>query len=151
MRFPTKAALILATAFVSISTPFIADWEKLETKPYLDAVKVKTVCYGETNVPMREYSPEECAAMLDKRVKSIGAFVDRQVSVPLTPSRKAALVSFTYNVGEGAFARSTLLKKLNRGDVKGACDELLKWTYAKGKKLKGLERRRIAERELCLK
>ncbi|WP_405045477.1 glycoside hydrolase family protein [Pseudomonas aeruginosa] len=46
-------------------------------------------------------------------------------------------------------ARSTLLRKLNAGDVRGACAELSRWVYAGGKKLGGLVRRRAAERELC--
>ncbi|WP_256937108.1 glycoside hydrolase family protein, partial [Enterobacter chuandaensis] len=61
----------------------------------------------------------------------------------------AALYSFTYNVGAGAFSRSTLLKKLNTGDVPGACIELQRWTYAGGKQWKGLITRREIEREVC--
>ncbi len=64
-------------------------------------------------------------------------------------TRKAALASFVYNVGETQFSRSTLLRKLNAGDVKGACAELSRWVYAGGKVYKGLVNRRMAERELC--
>lgn len=63
--------------------------------------------------------------------------------------QRAALYSFTYNVGVSAFRSSTLLKKLNNGDRKGACDELRKWTWAGGKQWKGLQTRREIERELC--
>ena len=65
-------------------------------------------------------------------------------------TRRAALGSFVYNAGAGAFAKSTMLKRLNSGDVLGECNELLKWVYTKGRKLKGLERRRMAEAKLCL-
>jgi lysozyme len=62
-----------------------------------------------------------------------------------------ALVSFTYNVGAGAFRTSTLLKKLNAGDTVGACNQLPRWNKAGGKVLPGLTRRRAAEQALCLK
>ncbi|STU22813.1 Lysozyme [Klebsiella pneumoniae] len=58
--------------------------------------------------------------------------------------------SFAYNVGAGNFQTSTLLRKINQGDQKGACDQLRRWTYAKGKQWKGLVTRREIEREVCL-
>ena len=72
----------------------------------------------------------------------------------MTRSSKSAFLilpapRFTYNVGSGAFASSTLLKKLNAGDVPGACKELQRWTYAGGKQWKGLITRREIEREVC--
>ncbi len=68
----------------------------------------------------------------------------------LKPETRAALGSFTYNVGVGAFNSSTLLRKAKSGDLIGACNELTRWVYAGGRKLKGLVIRREAERELCL-
>jgi lysozyme len=70
--------------------------------------------------------------------------------VPLNEYQRAALYSFTYNVGTEAFSKSTLLKKLNAGDQSGACDELRRWKLAGGKKWKGLIKRREIERSLCL-
>lgn len=61
-----------------------------------------------------------------------------------------ALVSFAFNVGLGNLQASTLRMKYNRGDTQGAADEFLKWTKASGKVLKGLVRRREAERALFL-
>ena len=75
--------------------------------------------------------------------------VDESVKVKLNDYQKAALYSFTYNAGVGAFKSSTMLKKLNAGNTKGACDELRRWTYAGGKQWKGLVTRREIERELC--
>ena len=43
-----------------------------------------------------------------------------------------------------------LLRKINQGDIKGACDQLRRWTYAGGKQWKGLMTRREIEREICL-
>ena len=70
--------------------------------------------------------------------------------VKLTQGQFDALVSFAYNVGSRALSTSTLLKKLNDGDIKGAADEFLRWNKAGGKVLNGLTRRREAERALFL-
>ena len=71
--------------------------------------------------------------------------------VPLNQNQYDALVSFTYNVGVGAYCGSTLVRKLNQGDYTGACNELRRWVYAGGKRVQGLANRREAERSLCLK
>lgn len=68
----------------------------------------------------------------------------------LTQHEFDALADFTFNVGCHAFATSTLLQKLNRGDVTGAANEFPKWDRANGKVLLGLQRRRTAERALFL-
>ena len=72
------------------------------------------------------------------------------IKVKVTQNQFDALVSFTYNVGSRALSTSTLLKKLNAGDNKGAADEFLRWNKAGGKVLNGLTRRREAERALFL-
>ena len=59
-----------------------------------------------------------------------------------------ALTCFTFNLGAGNLANSTLLKKLNQKDYEGAAEEFEKWIYAGGKVLAGLVRRRKAERAL---
>jgi lysozyme len=87
--------------------------------------------------------------MLGARVLEFGAAVDRCVRAPMSPSRKAGLTSLTYNVGTDAFCSSTLVRRLNAGDP-AACDELLRWTKAKGITLPGLVKRREQERALCL-
>lgn len=73
------------------------------------------------------------------------------VKVPLTQNQYDALVSLVFNIGRGSFARSSLLKKLNAGDMTGAAQEFPRWVYAKGKKLPGLITRRNDEMELFLK
>lgn len=67
-----------------------------------------------------------------------------------TDAQLGALVSFAYNEGLGALAKSTLLKKLQKGDIEGAADEFLKWNKSNGKVLRGLTRRRRAERAMFL-
>lgn len=77
--------------------------------------------------------------------------VNESVTVPINQNQFDALVSLTYNIGSGAFKNSTLLKKLNKGDYQGAADQFLVWNKAGGKVMKGLVRRREAERALFLK
>lgn len=72
------------------------------------------------------------------------------VRVKLTQGQFDALVSFAYNVGPRALSTSTLLKKLNAGDIKGAADEFLRWNKAGGKVMPGLTNRRKAERDVFL-
>lgn len=76
--------------------------------------------------------------------------VQKLVKVKLTQNQFDALVSFAYNVGSRALSTSTLLKKLNSGDIKGAADEFLRWNKAGGKEMPGLTKRRKAEREVFL-
>ena len=77
--------------------------------------------------------------------------VDRLVKVPLTQNQFDALVSFVFNIGDGAFAASTLLRYLNKGRYQEAAVEFMRWIHAGGKRLDGLIRRRRAEQELFLR
>lgn len=126
--------------------------EGLEHYPYKDVVGVLTVCYGHTGndiVPGRYYSTADCDALLKADLVKVSKQVDPLLKVPTTDTQKAALYSFTYNVGIGAFSKSTMLRRLNAGDYKGACDELDRWVYAGGKKWKGLISRREVEKQVC--
>ena len=71
------------------------------------------------------------------------------ITRPMTDGQKAAFLSFAFNVGNRAFCDSTLARKANAGDMAGACAELSRWTYAGGKQLPGLVRRRATERAVC--
>jgi len=78
-------------------------------------------------------------------------FVMQNVRVPVTDNQLLALASFTYNVGENAFAGSTLLKLLNNGTNKEiVAQQFDRWVNAGGKVNKGLEGRRKAEKQLFL-
>ena len=78
-------------------------------------------------------------------------FVMSKVKVPVTDNQLLALASFTYNVGEAAFAGSTLLKLLNNGTNKDVvAQQFDRWVNAGGKVNKGLEGRRKAEKQLFL-
>jgi len=93
---------------------------------------------------------ERADEMLRREVAETEGAVDRLVTVQLTQSQFDALVSFAFNVGIGAFARSTLLRLLNAGDYGGAADQLLHWNKNDGVVMEGLTRRRQRERALFL-
>ena len=78
-------------------------------------------------------------------------FVMNKVRVPITDNQLLAMASFTYNVGEDAFAKSTLLRLLNEGQNKDiVAKQFDRWVYAGGKVSEGLKKRRNAEKQLFL-
>lgn len=137
---------------VAIASVFIEQQEGVSFTPYKDPVGIPTICAGVTGVDVvagKTYSERECRALLAKHMQPAVEAVNRGVRVTLNDYQKAALYSFTYNVGVSAFRRSTLLAKLNRHDLNGACDELRRWTWAGGRQWQGLITRREMERQLC--
>ncbi len=96
-------------------------------------------------------SEESASFLLQSQIEDIyGKAVGHYVKSPTTQQQFDALVSFAYNLGIGALQRSTLLRYHNRGDYKRASKEFGKWTHSNGKVLKGLVRRRKAEKKLYL-
>ncbi len=111
-----------------------------------------TIGYGSTSGVTRNMVITEAQAeqMLAEDLMRFERIVERLVQVPLPQGQFDALVSFTYNVGEGNFAKSTLLRKLNSGDAAGAAEQFSRWVNAAGKVLPGLVKRRAAERAMFL-
>ena len=113
-----------------------------------------TIGYGETDkdiVNLGIISLEKAEDLLKKRVESLAEYIDEKVAVSLSDNETAALISFTYNVGRGAFADSTLLKKLNNNEKEEVSAQLMRWVYSNGKKNNGLINRRKDEVELWQK
>ena len=150
-------AFLLAAGFsgaVVTGGALIAEHEGMVLGSYVDPVGIVTACFGHTGPELRlhqPYSEQQCLAMLADDLEVFDRQLTHLVRVPISNSERAAYLSFMYNVGAQNFSDSTLRKKLLRGDRIGACNELPKWVYAKGKKLQGLVNRREAERQLCLK
>lgn len=90
-------------------------------------------------------TPAQAIELLRKDLGISERAVLRLISVPLTDGQFDALVSFTFNLGAGALQRSTLRRKVNRGEHEGVPAELMKWVWAAGKRMPGLVRRRRAE------
>lgn len=111
-----------------------------------------TIGYGSTSGVTRNMviTKTQAEQMLAADLVRFERIVERLVRVPLNQGQFDALVSFTYNVGEGNFTESTLLRKLNAGDTAGAAEQFSRWVHAGGKVLPGLVTRRAAERALFL-
>jgi lysozyme len=118
---------------------------------YNDPVGILTIGYGHTGkdvIEGRKITQQQAEEILKRDLAKFEEGVSELVKVPLNQYQFDALVSFSYNVGLGALGSSTLLKKLNKKDYRGAAIEFEKWVYAKGNKLKGLAVRRLAEKSL---
>lgn len=126
--------------------------EGVRYQPYQDVVGVWTVCYGHTGKDImlgKTYTKSECDALLDTDLNAVARQINPYIKKPIPETMRGALYSFAYNVGAGSFQTSTLLRKINQGDSKGACEQLRVWIYAGKKIWKGLVTRREIEREVC--
>lgn len=146
-RMTVGALAVSAVGLVSI-----ASFEGYRGQAYKDTGGIPTIGYGETKgVKMGQVTtPDRALVQLLKSTNRHTEEIKKCIKVPLYQHELDAFASFSYNVGTGAFCRSTLVKKLNAGDYEGACNEMPKWVYVNGVKSKGLESRRLAERKTCL-
>lgn len=142
----------IAAGVVSAAVALVAAWEGRSLVAYVDPVGIPTICEGYTHgVRLGDVAtPAQCDALTQQEVRRALAVVDASAPRELPGSVRIALTSFVYNVGAGAYGGSTLRRKLRAGDLKAACNQLPRWVYAGGKKLRGLELRREAERKICL-
>lgn len=134
----------------------IKTFEGLSTTAYLCPAGVWTIGYGHTkNVKKGDIITRDGAdQLLHQDVNLLSRQVMALLNREVNQNQFDALVSFTFNVGIGNLSNSTLLKKINCGDFKGASKEFLKWDKARqndtGKmvQLDGLTKRRQAEKRL---
>lgn len=128
---------------------FIQRYEKFVPTVYKDAGGFDTVGYGHKVRPEEVFdepiSMTRALQLLDEDAAEAVAGVNKHVEQGLTQNQFDALVSFTFNVGVGAFRNSTLLKRINAGLWIEAALEFPKWRYSNGKELKGLLIRRFDE------
>ncbi len=123
-------------------------------KPYICPAGVLTIGWGHTNNHGRRFNANtiwtqaQCDAAFEEDMRGFEAAVRRLVKVELSQHQFDALVSFSYNCGDGALSGSTLLRKLNKGDHAGAAREFMKWTHGGGRELPGLVKRRASEAQL---
>jgi len=129
----------------------IKRFEGFSSKPYICPAGCPTIGYGHKIKPNENYesiSEEEANLLLAQDVKWAMVSVARNIEFPLNKYQFASLVSFTYNLGGAALQRSSLRQKLNYGDLESVQSEMLRWVYVKGRKVRGLVSRRLAEVEL---
>jgi len=145
---------------IRLASDIIKSFEGLALKPYRCPAGKRTIGYGhiikgyerfgkaaDETIEITEDFADE---LLTKDIMRARSSVYRYCFVPLSAEQEAALISFVFNCGGGAFYASSLRQKLNREEYIRAADEFLRWVYAGGLKLPGLVRRRTAERELFL-
>lgn len=151
---PKTAMAAAITAAAAIAAPVVMTWEGKSNDPYRDIVGVRTVCYGETRgVQQRRYSDAECAMMLHKAIEHDFAPAVLKCTPGLIghPFQFAAAISLSYNVGSGAYCRSTADRLFDAGDWRGGCAAFARWNRAGGRVIRGLTNRRRDEIALCLK
>lgn len=131
----------------------IATWEGFKEEAYIPVPgDVPTIGFGSTDgVKLGDtISVPDALNRLEKDVRVAEDAVRSCVTVPLTQGEMDAYTSLAYNIGKTKFCGSTLVKKLNSGDYRGACEEIKRWHFAGGKSLKGLVDRRAAEYARCM-
>lgn len=135
----------------------IKEHEALRLTAYLPTKDdVWTIGYGHTKTARQGMVITEAQAeqLLRDDLEWVEAAIDKLVKVPLTQNQHDAVGSLIFNIGGGAFSKSTVLRRLNAGDYRGAADAFLMWNKQRDKQtgkmnvLRGLTKRRQQERDL---
>lgn len=152
MNRAAKATAGVLTAAATMT----AAYEGLYTHAYHDVVGVVTICYGETNADLPVHmgdtkTPQECRYLLANSLKKYDAELTACLTHNPPDGMHVVFISFTYNVGTGAFCKSSVARKFNEGDLEGSCNALRLYNRAGGRVIKGLDNRRKGEQESCLK
>lgn len=152
-RFASSAGKSLR--WMAACAVLVGSFEGLSTTAYHDklAKGLPTVCYGETEgVHMGDhYTVAQCQDMLARKLDRFWHEIEPFIKVQTSDNEKIAYTSFSYNLGSGAFIRSSFLKKLNSGDHKDACNGMLAYDHTRSVGyVKGLDIRRHKEAKVCL-
>lgn len=158
---PIQAGARLGVVLLACATigTVVADQEGWVNRAYPDpahGAALNTACAGATRgldgrpIPAgKVFTDDECMVLLSRDLVQHGVEIDRCITRPLPNDTRAAFTSFAFNVGSEKFCASTLLRKANAGDLRGACAELSRWINAGGRQMPGLVKRRAIERAYC--
>jgi len=128
----------------------VKSFEGFKDKAYKCPAGVWTIGYGTTlGVKEGQTVTENKASQLlleDINLRGIG--ISALTQKPLNQNQFDAICSLVYNIGIGAYTKSTLLKRINEGKYEEAANQFLRWDKVNGKPLLGLTKRRIMEKEL---
>jgi len=143
----TAAGAGIVAAIIAFTTP----WEGERHVAYRDPVGVLTICAGETQGVYvgQHMNHAQCMAAMAKRVPQYLGPVDRMMP-KLTTNQRIAFTDFAWNEGVGRLEHSGIPQLMNHGQTQAGCDRLLQYDRAGGQVYPGLQKRRKAERELCL-
>ena len=130
----------------------IQAFEGLVPRTYICPAGYPTICYGHVVLPGESFdepmTEAACDLLMDRDLPRYEMAVCRMIGVPLSDPCFDALVSFTFNLGEGALQASTLRRLVNAGRLEEAGPQFDRWVFAGAQKLPGLVRRRAAERAM---
>ena len=137
----------------------IKRWEGLRLSTYRCSGDVLTIGYGTTAAAGVGIKPRlgmtitkaEAEWYLEKALVKFAAKVDPLITAPANDNERSAFLSLAYNIGPGAFARSSALRHFNAGNKEQAAASILLWNKAGGRKVRGLVNRRADERKLFLR
>ncbi|MCP4653668.1 MAG: lysozyme [Candidatus Omnitrophica bacterium] len=143
----------MGTEAFEVASAFIKKFEGLNLKVYKCSAGVRTIGYGhavKASDNLGDVITAEKAQELLKQdiLRACGCLRRNLKGVFLSFNQVAALVSFIFNLGSGCFQSSALRQKLLRGEYELAAQELKRFVYVGGKKIKGLVSRREAEQRL---
>lgn len=144
----------MSAAWITIAEPKIKHWEQFRSEPYWDFGQWSNGYGQRCDQHAAPITEEQASANLAAYLENLVTKINSLIKVKLTDNQGAALLVIVYNIGIPNFTKSTLLKKLNKGDYKGAADQILVWNKGRvGGKLVvlgGLKKRRADERALFL-
>jgi lysozyme len=172
-KLKRQLALKIGAGAVALAVPLVASLEGTVLRTYRDPIGILTSCRGHTGPelkPGQVFTVEQCDVQeLQDLIKHADDLAC--IKAPLSEGEKAAMLSFSFNVGRGKAGvkdglcvlksgqPSSIVRKFNAGDHLGACAALMGWTFAGGKDCKlpenrgmcgGLVKRRELERDVCL-
>lgn len=153
-RVSPKLVLLIGAGAATLATATVEKWEGTVLKGYYDIAGVPTKCSGDTYdvIIDKAYTIAECRVSLEYQlVEHAKPVLNCTPVLRGHPYQLAAAISFTYNLGGGAYCRSTIARRFNAGNWKGACDAFAWYVMAGGRVIPGLVNRRNYERDLCLK
>lgn len=146
----------LSAAALALAGVFIPHWEGMDLvvkQQAIDRPGVYTVCNGITNLdpaykwirPGMKFTEAQCAEAFKKVLptyeKPIAKCIKDYYLMP--PHRQVAFLSAAFNLGSGTICKSTAVRLMNEGNIKGGCEALGVFVKANGKVLKGLQNRRF--------
>lgn len=125
----------------------VQEYEGYRSKAYICPAGIWTIGFGHTGGVKegQTITEEEAINLLKQDLAKTQNELSNTVQVPVSKNQFIALMSFTFNIGITKVRTSTLMKYLNQGEYALAGKQLLRWVYANGVKLPGLEKRREAE------
>lgn len=142
------------TAAAAMAVALIGGYEGLKLYSYRDVIGVWTACYGETR-GIRQgmtFTKAECDAQFAKGLtefeSKMRGCLSKPDDIPIKPY--IAFVSLSYNIGVGAFCKSSVAMLANSGRLREACNRIPAFNKAGGRVIRGLVVRRADEQKFCL-